>query len=88
MIRAIADYQIDGVLNTLDFGMWVMQDDNFRDGNFNTNYIEENISDFVGKSADMEETMIAAVAAVEFFEESPKRNNKPILQSRWRQRLN
>jgi acetyl-CoA carboxylase biotin carboxylase subunit len=40
MKRAIEEYRISGVANTLQFGYWVMQNEHFIKGNFDTKFIE------------------------------------------------
>lgn len=40
MKRAISEYRIAGVANTLQFGSWVMDHAHFRAGNFDTGFIE------------------------------------------------
>lgn len=40
MKRAITEYRISGVANTLQFGYWVMENEHFISGNFDTKFIE------------------------------------------------
>jgi acetyl-CoA carboxylase biotin carboxylase subunit len=40
MKRAITEYRISGVANTLQFGHWVMENEHFINGNFDTKFIE------------------------------------------------
>lgn len=40
MKRAISEYRIEGVANTLGFGNWVMDNEHFRKGNFDTKFID------------------------------------------------
>ena len=89
MKRAIRDYHIVGVRNTLEFGYWVMDSKAFVEGNFNTSFIEENMDDFKKRSAGRASPMIAALAGAVFVDNTgvSKINNKPILQSKWRQRM-
>ena len=89
MKRAIRDYHIVGVRNTLEFGYWVMDSKAFVEGNFNTSFIEENMDDFKKRSAGRASSMIAALAGAIFVDNKgvSKINNKPILQSKWRQRM-
>jgi acetyl-CoA carboxylase biotin carboxylase subunit len=41
MKRAITEYRISGVANTLQFGYWVMENEHFIKGNFDTGFIEK-----------------------------------------------
>jgi len=41
MKRAIEEYRISGVANTLQFGYWVMGNEHFINGNFDTGFIEK-----------------------------------------------
>lgn len=40
MKRAITEYRITGVANTLQFGYWVMENEHFINGNFDTKFID------------------------------------------------
>ncbi len=40
MKRAISEYRISGVANTLQFGYWVMENEHFINGNFDTKFID------------------------------------------------
>lgn len=40
MKRAITEYRISGVANTLQFGYWVMENEHFINGNFDTKFID------------------------------------------------
>jgi len=88
MKRAISEYEIDGVKNTLEFGNWVMSDQDFCSGNYNTGFISTKIDQFVNEESDKTYSMIAGIATYEFVEKfkTAKINNKPILQSKWRER--
>lgn len=41
MKRAISEYRISGVANTLQFGYWVMENEHFINGNFDTKFIDD-----------------------------------------------
>ena len=77
MIRAIDEYQITGIENTLAFGKFVMQHEAFRSGNFDTKFIEryfhpENLQ----PSLLDDESGLAAVLAAYLFETAkPKTAN-------------
>ena len=75
MIRAIDEYQITGIENTLAFGKFVMQHEAFRSGNFNTKFIELYFKpEYFNPTLAEEESELAAVLAAYLFENSkPKR---------------
>ena len=89
MKRAIDEYEIEGVRNTLDFGRFVMNDKDFCDGNFNTGFISSKLNKFTHFQDNATESMMAAIVSLEFLNENTnvKIQNKPILQSKWRERL-
>ena len=89
MRRAIDDYEIDGVKNTLEFGRWVMTDEDFQNGNYSTAFISDKNTDFNNIEVDKTYSMVAAIVGSDFVEnyKSAKMNNKPILQNKWRERL-
>jgi len=77
MIRAIDEYQITGIENTLAFGKFVMQHEAFRSGDFDTRFIERY---FVPESLNPlpaeDESELAAVFAAYLFETAkPKTAN-------------
>ncbi|HEX5555383.1 MAG TPA: acetyl-CoA carboxylase biotin carboxylase subunit [Chitinophagaceae bacterium] len=41
MVRAAGEYRVSGVRTTLDFGRWAVQQPAFREGKFNTHFIEK-----------------------------------------------
>jgi acetyl-CoA carboxylase, biotin carboxylase subunit len=67
MERALGEYLIVGIRTSLPFFVWLLQQDEFRDGRFDTTYLDEVLKErrgsaFLGATVDMEE--IAAIAAV------------------------
>jgi acetyl/propionyl-CoA carboxylase alpha subunit len=73
MIRAIDEYQITGIQNTLAFGKFVMQHEAFRSGNFDTNFIQNYFKPehFTPDPAAAEEQMAAVLAAFIFQNARP-----------------
>ena len=73
MIRAIDEYQITGIQNTLAFGKFVMQHEAFRSGNFDTNFIQNYFKPehFTPDPAAAEEQMAAVLAAFIFQQARP-----------------
>lgn len=74
MIRAIDEYQITGIENTLAFGKFVMQHEAFRSGQFDTKFIERYyIPEHLTSQPDEKELELAAVlAAYLFVKNKPK----------------
>lgn len=72
MLKAIEDYQIEGVQTTLPFGKFVFEHEAFRSGNFDTHFVKNYYSpDVLNKKAE-EEARIAAVLAVKQYLEDQK----------------
>ncbi|MDQ3073870.1 MAG: acetyl-CoA carboxylase biotin carboxylase subunit [Bacteroidota bacterium] len=74
MLRAIEDFKIDGVANTLSFGRFVMQHPAFTSGNFDTHFVKNHFnadSLFAGRHDD---AGIAALAAAMLLENAEKRS--------------
>ncbi|MEJ6982337.1 acetyl-CoA carboxylase biotin carboxylase subunit [Pedobacter sp. P351] len=70
MIRAIDEYQITGVRNTLSFGRFVMEHESFSSGNFDTHFVN-NYFDVEALTEDSEEeAFIAALVGLKIFKES------------------
>jgi acetyl-CoA carboxylase, biotin carboxylase subunit len=64
MIRAIKEYQITGIENTLSFGDFVMKHENFRSGKFDTHFVSKYFSpENFKKPSDPETEIIAAALA-------------------------
>ncbi|WP_026464489.1 acetyl-CoA carboxylase biotin carboxylase subunit [Adhaeribacter aquaticus] len=64
MIRAIDEYEITGIENTLAFGKFVMQHEAFRSGNFDTKFIQNYYNpELLSSPPAQEEAEVAAVLA-------------------------
>ncbi len=89
MKRSIGEYEIDGVKNTLEFGGWVMDDQDFQAGDFDTDFISKKLGQFIAKQADTIGSMIAGIVGADIIQKNKKTKteNKPILHSKWRDRL-
>ena len=72
MIKAIANYQIEGIQTTLPFGAFVCEHDAFRSGNFDTHFVKKHYSPEAIKSKQQEEAYIAALIAVKQYIENQK----------------
>lgn len=89
MKRAIIEYKIIGVKNTLLFGRKVMEDVDFCSGNFDTNFVAHKSEQFGFVEVDPEEAMVAAMLGAEVFSDdsSIKFINLSNCHSKWRERL-
>lgn len=72
MIKAIANYQIEGIQTTLPFGAFVCKHDAFRSGNFDTHFVKKHYSPEAIKAKKQEEAHIAALIAVKQYIEDQK----------------
>lgn len=89
MKRATKEYQLVGVKNTLEFGNWIMSDEDFINGDYHTGFVADKIDIFKGECGVEEEAMIASLVGVEIVDNHPpeKSINKSILRNQWRERL-
>ena len=72
MLKAIEDYQIEGVQTTLPFGKFVFEHEAFRSGNFDTHFVKNYYSPEVLKAKTNEEAKIAAIIALKKYQEDQK----------------
>lgn len=70
MKRAIAEYEISGITTTLGFGEWVMNHPLFREGKFDTKFIDKHFLPESLNKEDEGESIAAALAAVIFSQDS------------------
>jgi acetyl-CoA carboxylase biotin carboxylase subunit len=63
MVRAIEEYEVTGVRTTLGFGKWAVQHPAFREGKFNTHFIEKYFSPEALEATDEKEAEAAALLA-------------------------
>jgi acetyl-CoA carboxylase biotin carboxylase subunit len=68
LIRAIGDYQIIGVKNTLAFGKFVLRHPDFVSGKFDTNFVSKNFKPEYLQSEQEDEAVMAALIASHIFE--------------------
>ena len=89
MKRATQEYELVGVKNTIDFGRWVMTDEDFITGKYHTGFIADKIDKYQDECGMEEEAMIASMVGMEMVENDhpDNSNNKPILRNQWRDRL-
>jgi acetyl-CoA carboxylase biotin carboxylase subunit len=67
LIRAIDDYKIVGVRNTLQFGKFVLRHQDFVSGKFDTNFVGKNYKPEYLKTENEDEIEIAALVAEHLF---------------------
>lgn len=88
MKRAITEYRISGVANTLQFGYWVMENEHFINGNFDTKFIDNYFKpEYLQMPYDQNlEEALGLVAAYVFSSQSPSESSKTIAagtESEW-----
>ena len=88
MKRAIIDFEIEGVKNTLEFGRFVMNNQHFFDGEFDTGFIAREMDKFLGINDDITESMIAALVSYKFVNKFDpiKIADRPASRNMWRER--
>ncbi|WGD34304.1 acetyl-CoA carboxylase biotin carboxylase subunit [Olleya sp. YS] len=67
MIKAISDYQVEGIQTTLPFGTFVCQHEAFTSGDFDTHFVKKHYSPEALKDASDHEAKIAALVAVKQY---------------------
>jgi acetyl/propionyl-CoA carboxylase alpha subunit len=68
LCRAIDEYKITGIQTTLQFGKWVVQHPEFKNGNITTNFIAQYFKPEYLKTEDANEANIAALVAAYYFD--------------------
>ena len=63
MLRALEEYAIEGIETTIPFHIWVMRDENFRRGSFNTSYIDQHYTAKAGEERRKVPVDVAVIAA-------------------------
>jgi acetyl-CoA carboxylase biotin carboxylase subunit len=72
MKRAIDEYRISGIENTLAFGKFVMEHQAFVSGNFDTHFVKDYFEPQMLQHYDEQEAQIAALVAVKAWTEHQK----------------
>ena len=67
MLKAIANYQIEGVQTTLPFGKFVFEHEAFCSGKFNTHFVKDFYSAKAMKEKTTEEAKLAAIIALKQY---------------------
>ena len=86
MLRALEEYAIEGIETTIPFHIWVMRDENFRRGTFNTAYIDEHYSAKAGEERRKVPTDVALIAAaIDHLQSGSRPSYRPApVVSRWK----
>jgi acetyl/propionyl-CoA carboxylase alpha subunit len=92
MVRAIDEYDIVGIKNTLAFGKWVMQHEAFMSGNFDTHFIASYFTPAVLQESHDDEALIAALLGIKILDEQKSNtqaaavNNNGSAANKWKER--
>ncbi|PJJ07122.1 propionyl-CoA carboxylase alpha chain [Flavobacterium sp. 1] len=78
MIKAIEDYQVEGVQTTLPFGKFVFEHEAFRSGKFDTHFVKKYYNADALKNQMAQEAEIAALVALKQYFEDQKIVRLPI----------
>ncbi len=78
MIKAIENYQVEGVQTTLPFGKFVFEHEAFRSGKFDTHFVKNYYSAEMLKNQIAQEAEIAALVAMKQYFEDQKIVRLPI----------
>jgi acetyl-CoA carboxylase biotin carboxylase subunit len=90
--KAIADFEIEGIETTLDFGMFVLSHSDFIKGNIDTGFIDKFYVDYLNGLNDMDSDEAAAIVGLYVYvQETNKIKTSDIGNADWynnRKRLN
>ncbi|MDX1721350.1 MAG: biotin carboxylase, partial [Salegentibacter mishustinae] len=67
MIKAIKEYEVEGVMTTLPFGKFVFEHEAFRSGNFDTHFVKKYYSAEKLEDEIQEEAKLAALVALKKY---------------------
>ena len=82
MIKAIDDYQVEGVSTTLSFGKFVFEHEAFTSGNFDTHFVKKYYSPEKLQDEIEEESKLAALVALRQYLKDQKKLRLPITEAR------
>ncbi|MBL0308699.1 MAG: acetyl-CoA carboxylase biotin carboxylase subunit [Bacteroidetes bacterium] len=72
LVRAIDDFKIAGVKNTLNFGKFVLRHPDFINGTFDTNFVEKHFRPELLKEQSPDEAEIAALIAGHYYNDKAR----------------
>jgi acetyl-CoA carboxylase biotin carboxylase subunit len=81
MIRAIEEYKIVGVKNTLSFGKFVLQHENFVSGNFDTHFVPTYFKPEYLQDSDDEEMKIASWLTTQLMSNTSNKTSESTIAS-------
>ena len=87
MLRAIDEYQINGVKTTLSFCKFTLEHEAFISGNFDTNFVKHHFKPEYLDTKGEEEDIIAALLASELLTEAnaiPQEEGNTVSKSNWK----
>ena len=77
MIKAIKEYEVEGVMTTLPFGKFVFEHEAFRSGNFDTHFVKKYYSAEKLEDEIQEEAKLAALVALKKYLEDGQQLRVP-----------
>ena len=77
MIKAIKEYEVEGVMTTLPFGKFVFEHEAFRSGNFDTHFVKKYYSAEKLEDEIQEEAKLAALVALKKYLEEGQQLRVP-----------
>lgn len=77
MLKAINNYEVEGVETTLDFGKYVFNHDAFQSGNFDTHFVKKHYNPEALKTDTTNKAKLAAIIAVKKYLEDQKQLRLP-----------
>lgn len=80
MIRAIEDFQLEGITSTLGFGDFVMKHPNFQSGDYDTHFVQNHFNAEKLQEEQMDEAKIASALGVEILEHAKAKKQQRIAQ--------
>jgi propionyl-CoA carboxylase alpha chain len=91
MLRAIDDFNIEGIANTLSFGRFVMQHPDFVNGHYNTHFVPRNFKPEMLQQENEDEILVAALFSViqqqhQRKKATPAEMNTASTKSNWKSR--
>ena len=88
MRRALAEYEVRGIKTTIPFFQWILEDEDFKAGRFDTSFIDRKLGSRNGdpfRAADPEHEELAAIAAAfAQLARAPREAAAAEAPSRWR----
>ncbi|MCH8534061.1 MAG: acetyl-CoA carboxylase biotin carboxylase subunit [Flavobacteriaceae bacterium] len=82
MLEAIANYHIEGVSTTLDFGRFVFEHEAFKSGDFDTHFVKHYYTPEALEEEKEQEALLAALLALKKYQKDQKQLRIPQVQSR------